>query len=124
MYYEHYSYVPEELWRWPNFKPREIACKGNGAILINEQAMDMLQTARDIADKPFYITSAFRDEYYNAMVGGVPRSYHLEGRAFDISLRNFTKPELQHILRKAGFTGFGLNYGTFLHADNGRKRQW
>ncbi len=24
--------VPEKAWRWPNFSPAEIACRGTGAI--------------------------------------------------------------------------------------------
>lgn len=123
-YYAHHSYVPTSIWRWPNFTPQEIASNGNGSVLINPNAMDKLQYARELAKKPFFINSAYRDEQYNAMVGGVPRSYHLEGRAFDISLRNFSKSELIAILTEAGFTGLGVRYHSFVHADNGRKRQW
>lgn len=123
-FFEHYSNVPTALWRWPNFEPREIASKGNGSILIDFRAMDTLQRARTLAGKPFIIHSAYRDDLYNAMVGGAPRSYHVEGKAFDVGLDGFQKDELVSILREAGFTGFGLHYKTFVHADTGRKREW
>jgi zinc D-Ala-D-Ala carboxypeptidase len=123
-YFSHHSLVPASLWRWPNFQPREIACKGSGAILIDFRAMDMLQTARHWAGRPFHIHSAYRSELHNAMVGGAPRSYHLEGRAFDIGLEHFQKEELVSILMRAGFTGFGLHYGSFVHVDTGKKRGW
>ncbi len=124
VFFDHHSQVPKDLWRWPNFRPAEIASKGNGSILINFDAMDKLQAGRIIAGKPFIIHSAFRDELYNAMVGGAPRSYHVEGRAFDIGISNFRKDELVAILKQAGFTGFGLNYRSFVHADTGRERNW
>lgn len=124
-YFEHYTQVPPSLWRWRNFSPREIASKGNGSILINFHALDTLQLARDLTGgRRFVIHSAYRDELYNALVGGAPRSYHVEGRAFDIGLDGFQKDELLGILKQAGFTGFGLHYKTFIHADTGRKREW
>ena len=122
MKYAHWKQV--KGWRWPNFSPQEIASHGDGSILIHEQSLDMLQAARNLAGKPFVINSAYRDELHNALVGGSPRSYHLEGRAFDISLNGHSKAELINILEKAGFTGLGISYKTFVHADTGRKRRW
>lgn len=124
-YYEHHTQAPKGLFeRWPNFKPYEIASKGDGSILIDFEAMDKLQRARELAGKPMRINSAYRDEMHNALIGGAPRSYHLEGKAFDVSLQGFSKPELLRILRRAGFTGLGINYNSFVHADTGRKREW
>lgn len=124
MFFSHWSKVPDSYWRWKHFKPHELASKGNGSLFVNEAAMDLLETARIDANKPFFINSAYRDEMYNAHVGGAPRSYHLEGRAFDISLRNHDKAKLITILEQAGFTGLGVNYQSFVHADNGYKRRW
>lgn len=39
--------VPEGVWRWPNFSPAEIACRGTGKLLINEAALDKLLSLRD-----------------------------------------------------------------------------
>ena len=124
MYFSHYREVPKEIWRWKNFIPAEIASNRDGSLLLNFQAMDTLQKARDMAGKAFVIHCGYRDELHNANVGGAPRSLHLEGKAFDIGLVGFTKPELIGILKEAGFTGLGVHYATFVHADIGRKRQW
>lgn len=123
-FFQSYKDIPDGLWRWPNFTPKEIASKGNGSILIHFDSLDKLQAARTAAGKPFIIDSAYRDEKHNELVGGKPGSFHLLGRAFDIRLHGFTKNELHKILVDAGFTGFGLNYETFIHADTGGKRTW
>ena len=120
--YPHYSYVRE--WFWDNFTPKEIACKGTGEIVVNYHALYMLQSARDIVNKPLYINSAYRSERYNSEIGGAPMSMHLEGRAFDISLKGHDKDDIHEILKRVGFTGFGLRHKTFIHADNGRRRTW
>src|SRR5690606_31550899 len=43
MTYKHWRDVPESGWRWPNFSPAEIACRGTGKLLVNEPALDKLQ---------------------------------------------------------------------------------
>ena len=123
MLFEHYSQVPSKLWRWQSFTPKEIACRGTGEILINQDALDKLQLLRDIIKKPLFINSAYRSALHNARVGGAPRSRHKAGDAFDISLRNHNTEDLHKAALKAGFTGFGI-YQTFLHVDTGRIRQW
>ncbi len=124
MLYRHWSDVPETAWGWPHFSPRELASKGNGSLLVVPAALDVLETARVMADRPFYITSAYRDPIHNALVGGAPLSRHKQGDAFDISLRGHSKDTLINILRAAGFRGFGINYAAFVHADLGRERSW
>ena len=44
--------VPKAKWRWASFSPAEIACRGDGSIKINEQALDCLQALRDHIGKP------------------------------------------------------------------------
>ncbi|MBP3958327.1 DUF882 domain-containing protein [Gemmata sp. G18] len=129
-YYPHFRDVPAEIWRWPDFTPAEIACKGTQAIMIDFDALDRLQDARTRAGKPFIINSGYRSEQYNRRIGGAPHSMHLHGRAFDISLCSrsgrmlFTKQELLSVLKSAGFTGFGVHYNSFVHADTGTAREW
>ena len=41
-FYRHWRDVPKDSWRWPNFSPAEIACRGTGSILIHEAALDRL----------------------------------------------------------------------------------
>ena len=46
-FYAHWRDVPAAAWRWPNFSPAEIACRGTGRLLLNEAALDRLQALRD-----------------------------------------------------------------------------
>ena len=46
-FHRHWRDVPESAWRWRNFSPAEIACRGTGKLLVNEPALDKLQALRD-----------------------------------------------------------------------------
>ena len=46
-YYRHWRDVPDRLWRWPNFSPAEIACRGTGSLRVHDEALDKLQALRD-----------------------------------------------------------------------------
>jgi hypothetical protein len=61
---EHYTAYTKK-WQWPNFSPRELACKGTGTLLINEDALDKLQTLRKRLGKPLIIRSAYRSPQHN-----------------------------------------------------------
>lgn len=124
MLFDHYTEIPKGLWIWENFTPKEIACQGTGEILIVPHALHSLQQLRLMIGKPLYINSAYRSPLHNARIGGAPKSKHKEGHAFDISLRNQDKQELFKAALECGFTGFGLNYNSFLHIDKGRPRIW
>jgi uncharacterized protein YcbK (DUF882 family) len=124
LHYDHYSEVPKSIWRWPDFTPFEIRCRGTGSILIDPDAMDSLQLMRTIFGRPLTINSAYRSPLYNARVGGAPMSTHKLGKGFDIALKIYIKDELHRAAVKAGFQGFGLNYRTFIHVDKGGFRTW
>ena len=87
-FYDHWREVPEGAWRWPNFSPAEIACRGTGKLLINEPALEKLQALRDRLGKPLIVRSAYRSPEHNRAVGGATRSKHLDGAAFDIAMAN------------------------------------
>ena len=125
VFYSHWSDIPLREWyrRWPNFHPSEIASKGDGSLLVHEDALDALQSARRKLGV-LHINSAYRDPRYNALVGGAPMSRHKTGDAFDISLRNQEKKQVLEVCEHVGFRGFGINYNTFVHVDMGRKRRW
>ena len=38
--FRHYRDVPSSLWRWPNFSPAEIACRGTGELKLHPTALD------------------------------------------------------------------------------------
>ena len=120
----HYTDVDEAEWHWENFTPEEIACKGTGLIIINEDAMDALQEFRELVGVPFSPNSGYRSASHNAFVGGAKRSMHRLGRAFDIPIKQGLDRETIHeAAEEAGFTGFG-DYNTFVHIDTGSARYW
>ena len=73
-FHRHWRDVPESAWRWPNFSPAEIACRGTGKLLINEVALDKLQALRDRLGKPLIVRSAHSSPEQNRAVGGATRS--------------------------------------------------
>ena len=87
-FHNHWRDVPESAWRWPNFSPAEIACRGTGKLLVNEPALDKLQALRDRLGKPLIVRSAYRSPEHNRAVGGATRSKHMDGAAFDIAMTN------------------------------------
>lgn len=123
--YEHYVDVPMAGWRWSSFSPREIACKGTGKVLVNEDALDKLQALRDRLRKPLILTSAYRSPEHNRAVGGAKRSKHMEGIAFDVRMDNHDPHEFEAAARAVGFTGFGYYPRSgFMHIDTGPARSW
>ena len=125
MHYDDFRAVPEDAWRWPSFSPREIACKGTGSILINENALDMLQALRNRLGKPMVLTSAYRSPKHNRAVGGAKRSKHMEGVAFDVVMANHDPHEFEQAARAVGFDGFGYYPKSgFMHIDTGQERSW
>lgn len=120
----HKTEIKPSEWRWPNFSVDEIACRGDGMILIHEPSLDKLQLFREMVACPVIINSAFRSKEYNKKVGGAPKSQHLLGRAFDIRITDKLPRSKIHLNAKlAGFTGFG-DYNTFVHIDTGPERSW
>jgi len=116
---------PKKLWHWPDFSPEEIACRGDGAIQINEPALDLLQALRDRLGVPLIVHSAYRSPDYNRQVGGAKQSMHLQGAAFDISMANHDPANFEAAARVVGFTGFGFYpRQNFMHIDIGRARHW
>ncbi|MBC7181802.1 MAG: DUF882 domain-containing protein, partial [Roseovarius sp.] len=105
--YAHFRNVPESAWRWPSFSPAEIASRGDGAIKINTEAMDRLQSLRNRLGKPLIVLSAYRSPAHNKAVGGAKHSKHMEGTAFDIAMSNHDPVAFEAAARAVGFLGFG-----------------
>ncbi len=124
-FYQHWRNLPAKAWRWPNFSPAEIACRGTGKLLLNEDALDKLQELRVTLGKPLIVTSAYRSPEHNRKVGGAKGSKHLEGSAFDISMANHNPASFIAAARKAGFKGIGTYpRSNFVHIDTGPARSW
>lgn len=124
-FYQHWRNVPAEAWRWPDFSPAEIACRGTGKLLVNAEALDRLQALRRALGRPMIVNSAYRSPEHNARVGGAKKSLHLSGAAFDISMANHDPEDFVAAARKAGFTGIGTYpRSNFIHIDIGPTRVW
>ncbi len=105
--YKNFADVPAAKWRWPNFQPSEIACRGTGKLLIDERAMDMLQELRTRLGKPVHINSGYRSPEHNRAVGGAKGSKHLEGIAFDCRMAGHDPQVFMATARDVGFKGIG-----------------
>lgn len=117
---------PMDRWRWPNFSPGELACRGTGKLLIHEPSLDMLQSLRDLLRVPLIVTSAYRTPEYNKTLRGAAKnSQHLTARAFDISMLNHDPAQFIAAAERVGFTGIGTYPGNnFVHVDTGPRRRW
>lgn len=123
--FRHFREVPEQLWRWPNFSPAEIACRGTGQIKLHPEALDKLQALRDRLGKPLIIRSAYRSPEHNRAVGGAKASKHMDGTAFDIAMVNHDPVAFETAARAVGFLGFGYYPRSgFMHIDLGPARTW
>jgi zinc D-Ala-D-Ala carboxypeptidase len=123
--FRHFRDVPDTLWRWPNFSPAEIACRGTGQIKLHPAALDKLQALRDRLGKPLIVRSAYRSPEHNRAVGGAKASKHMDGTAFDIAMSNHDPVQFAEAARAVGFLGFGTYPRSgFMHIDLGPARTW
>jgi len=103
------------------FNPSEFSCQcgcGGGFSDMDSEFLSMLDHARELADVPFRLSSAYRCEKHNENVGGVEDSAHTKGRAVDIIARSgFEKWRVVRGLQRAGFKRIGVS-NKFIHADN------
>lgn len=119
--------VPPAEWVWPNFRPRELACKGTGRLMLSRKAMNALQRLRDKVGKPMVIASGYRSPQHNAKVGGAVNSRHMWGDAFDVVMTNHDPHQFEVAAKSAGFKGFGHypeSNPPFMHIDMGPARKW
>ena len=123
--FRHFRDVPDSLWRWKNFSPAEIACRGTGQLKLHPEALDKLQALRDQLGKPLIVRSGYRSPKHNRAVGGAPRSKHMDGTAFDIAMSNHDPAAFEAAAREVGFLGFGFYPRSgFMHIDRGPARSW
>lgn len=84
---------------------------------MNADFLNKLDEAREIANIPFIINSAYRSPEHNAKIGGKPNSSHLKGLAVDISVTNSRQRFIVlNALLEVGFTRIGIA-DTFIHVD-------
>ena len=108
-----------------NFKVKEFRCKdGYDKILIDDNFVrTKLQAIWDHFGAPVTINSAYRTESYNKKVGGAKSSYHMQGRAFDIVVKDHTPLEVARYAQTLGINGI-IQYNGFVHLDSRATRYW
>lgn len=103
-----------------HFADREFKCAcgcGRGRRDMQPELLRRLVNARNLAGIPFVITSAVRCSTWNAKIGGVDSSAHVDGWAVDIAATNSSaRFKIVAALAQAGFDRIGIA-GTFIHAD-------
>ena len=80
------------------FKVNEFKCKCEGLCTgypsaLNEALIQNLKTMRKTLSEPITITSGLRCKKHNESVGGATNSRHLDGKAVDVKVRNYTTLE-------------------------------
>lgn len=89
----------------------------DGVDGLRPEVLAKLEAAFEIAGTPFRVTSAFRSEGNNAIVGGVPQSAHLRGFAVDLAVANSrSRFLLLRALFEVGFCRIGV-YKDHVHVD-------
>lgn len=108
-----------------NFKVKEFACKdGSDKILIDVTFVRThLQDIRTHFSKPVNVNSGYRTLNYNTKVGGAKNSYHMKGRAFDISIKGVAPFEIARYAASIGVPGI-IQYNTFVHVDSRDTKYW
>jgi len=75
----------------------------------------VLEPIREWAKAPVRITSGFRSPELNKEVGGASNSYHLKGRAADITVSNKTPTQVYEFVRTTLKTNELIKYSRFTH---------
>lgn len=101
------------------FSISEQVCKcGCGKGKLDSEFLERLNLARQIANIPFIVTSAYRCEKHNKEVKGSPTSSHLLGLAADIKAEDsITKFLIIKALLDVGFNRLGIGKN-FIHVDS------
>jgi uncharacterized protein YcbK (DUF882 family) len=89
---------------------------------MNTDFLAKLDKARELANIPFTINSAYRNADQNARVGGKPNSSHLKGLAVDIRANDSsTRYIVLNALISVGFNRIGVA-SSFIHVDDDKEK--
>ena len=113
-----------------NFKVSEFACKcGCGFNIIDQRVINMAQTIRDTLGVPVKVNSGCRCEKKNSACGGTKGSFHMKGKAADLSCSLGAEKMFETVKRlktegKLPDLEYCILYRhkDFIHIDCGKKR--
>jgi uncharacterized protein YcbK (DUF882 family) len=110
-----------------HFKVKEFRCKDNSdAIYIDvDLVLEKLELIRTHFDLPVIITSGYRTEKWNKLCGGASKSYHLQGKAFDITIKGIEPLTIARFASEIEVNGI-ISYTKqgFCHIDSRTSRYW
>jgi uncharacterized protein YcbK (DUF882 family) len=103
-------------YRITNFKFEEFCPEGG---YIESDLVLKLQMLREFVLFPLVITSGFRTPEKNLQVGGAKNSFHLVGKAVDISIEGLPPSKVYFLLKGAFIVGFRgiIVYPKHIHFD-------
>lgn len=111
-----------------HFTKKEFECKcGCGFDNHSPKLVEALEALRELIGQPIIINCACRCPKHNADVGGVKNSYHIQGIAADIKVKNMSPLKLKTYAEKVNdFKNGGIGlYDSFLHVDvRPKKARW
>lgn len=85
---------------------------------MDSDFMRLLDKAREIAQVPFILSSAYRTKEHEIKKGRPGTSSHTKGLAVDISCKStFVRYKILNALFSVGFRRIGV-YSSFIHVDN------
>ena len=111
-------------WPWEHFLPHEIACKGDGTLMVVPAFMERMSELRGRSGRAIIVKSWYRSPWYNDKVSTTGLDGpHTTGRAVDVLVFGGDALELFILAHEVGFTGFGAKQKgpagqRFLHLDD------
>lgn len=109
------------------FSLYEFECPCCRRVMLSPDLLARLNHLRMVINRPIYVNSGYRCKEENRKVGGVNTSYHLQGMAVDIHVKDFLLSDLLTYAQEMGFNGIGYyEKKNFLHLDvrSEPKRFW
>lgn len=105
---------------YPNFTPKELACKHCGAEGITAEMMDILQYIRTSLEQPVFISSGFRCVKHPVEQEKDKPGEHTYGMAIDIICHGARALEIIKLaqakgVRRIGVHQKGVANGRFVH---------
>ena len=107
---------------WEYFSVDELKCKGTDECEMDEGFKKKLEALRHEFNEPMIVSSGYRHESYNQVIGGAKNSPHLYGKAVDVVISGKSAYRLMKLAIQHGFTGIGVSQRgphekRFLHID-------
>lgn len=130
------NFTAKELTHLPKALPKPRSDMPPRELWANLVAVAKLaQKVRDLYGEPLWVSTCWRPDWYNAAVGGAPKSQHIHAKAIDLNpIPSSRTPARIRRLEQATATvwdedptarGFGVYAGGRTHIDvGGGRRTW